>query len=181
MAAEYLFGYGSLAARSGSACELRGYRRRWSVAMDNTRTIPGYKYYVDARSGTRPSVFVAFLDLQRATVDHAVNGLAFEVSARELAALDRRERNYRRVEVTRDLDPAPEGARIWAYVGTADAHERAERGLAEGRLVVSGEYARSVAAGFAALGPAADARYRASTDDPPCPVADLRRVDLAPG
>ena len=30
--------------------------------MDNTRDLPGYKYYV-APDGTRPAVFVAFLDV----------------------------------------------------------------------------------------------------------------------
>jgi hypothetical protein len=71
----YVFGYGSLAAaglaglnrtprREGFVADLEGFERGWGVAMDNTRTVPGYKCYVD-RTGSRPDVCVAFLDLTR--------------------------------------------------------------------------------------------------------------------
>ena len=60
---QYVFGYGSLVAtRDGHVTQLRDHERRWGVAMDNTRDLPGYKYYV-APDGTRPAVFVAFLDV----------------------------------------------------------------------------------------------------------------------
>jgi dephospho-CoA kinase len=147
--------------------------------MDNRRTIPGYKYYVDAATGTRPSVYVAFLDVRPSPGD-AVNGLVFAVTSSDLAALDARERNYRRIEVTDAIEPRHAPGRIWTYVGAADARARRERGLAGGTLLVSGEYAALVVAGFAAIGPHELARYRASTDDPPCPVANLRRIDLPP-
>ena len=57
---EFVFGYGSLAAlgdgvapsrtprAEGFVCDLRGYRRQWGVAMDNSRDLPGYKHYTDA-------------------------------------------------------------------------------------------------------------------------------------
>src|SRR3954452_9313466 len=63
---QFVFGYGSLVEAldaGGRAAHLDGYRRRWQVAMDNSRDLPGYKYYVDPRTGERPRVFVAFLDL----------------------------------------------------------------------------------------------------------------------
>lgn len=146
--------------------------------MDNAQTIEGYKYYVDPHSGERPRVFVAFLDVQPADGADATNGVAFRVAARDLAALDARERNYHRIEVTGAVEPRLDG-RVWTYAGTADARDRCERGLAGGNLVVSGDYLTLVDAGFAALGEHALARYRASTDDPPCPVMPLRRVDVA--
>ena len=177
---EYVFGYGSLAARGGWTCELRGHRRRWGVAMDNSRTIAGYKYYVDAPTGERPSVFVAFLDVQAADDGDAVNGVAVPAYPEELASLDRRERNYTRTDVTDAVEPRPGPGRVWTYAGSAEARGRRDRGLDEGSLVVSAEYAALVAECFTRLGADEAARYRASTDDPPCPLADLRRIDLPP-
>src|SRR3954452_3259035 len=94
----YVFGYGSLAGaleHGGSIARLRGYRRRWAVAMDNRVDLPGYKYYVDAQSGERPAVYVAYLDLEP-DPDNTVNGVAFEATDVELRSLDARERNYER-------------------------------------------------------------------------------------
>jgi dephospho-CoA kinase len=176
----YVFGYGSLAARAadGRPARLLGRRRSWGVAMDNTRTIPGYKYYVDAATGTRPEVFVAFLDLRPGEDGDAVNGIVFPVTEGELAELDRRERNYRRVEVTGAVIPPPAG-RVWTYAGNPEAKQRRDRGLAVGTLVVDAGYVRLVAEGFTALGAEELDRYRASTDEPPGPLAELRRIDLA--
>jgi hypothetical protein len=128
--------------------------------MDNSQTIPGYKYYVDASTGERPAVFVAFVDIRPAESD-AANGTLFPVTVEELAALDHRERNYERVEVTESIDPRPDG-RVWTYLGREAGRERCERGLAEGTLVVSSEYMRLVV----------------EPPDPPCPVLELTRIDL---
>jgi hypothetical protein len=157
---DYVFGYGSLARRSGRPAALRGHRRCWGVAMDNSRTSAGYKYYVDAHTGERPDVFVAFLDIHAAESD-VEDGMLLAVTAEELAALDQRERNYERVEVTESIDPRP-GGRVWTYVGSEEGRARCERGLARGTLVVSAEYMRLVP----------------QAPDPPCPVMDLRRIDL---
>src|SRR4051794_25328348 len=64
-AMQYVFGYGSLAADlpGSHAAVLRGRRRGWGVAMDNAVDVPGYKHYRLRRDGSRPRVFVAFLDL----------------------------------------------------------------------------------------------------------------------
>ena len=96
---DYVFGYGSLLnprsrAAQASACGLEGFRRTWDVAMDNTKTIPGYKYYVDAVSGDRPALFVTFVNL-RPSPGEVVSGVAFPVDRERLAALDRRERTTR--------------------------------------------------------------------------------------
>ena len=160
---DHVFGYGSLTRRSGTPARLRGHRRVWGVAMDNSRTIAGYKYYVDARSGERPEVFVAFLDLQPTTDGESAAGVLFPVTPEELATLDARERNYGRVDVTELVDPRPDGGRVWTYAGSSGGRARRDRGVAEGRLVVSSEYARLVV----------------DPPDPPYPVMELRRVDLA--
>jgi hypothetical protein len=93
-------------------CELAGYRREWSVAMDNGVDLPGYKCFVDPRTGARPDVFVAFLNISPAP-GARVNGGLIEVSDDELAAFDRRERNYARVDVSDGVLGAA-GRPIWA-------------------------------------------------------------------
>ncbi len=63
----YVFGYGSLVAE-GEGCHvavLRGYRRVWGVAMDNSVDLPGYKCYRLRADLSRPAVFVAFVDVVR--------------------------------------------------------------------------------------------------------------------
>jgi cation transport regulator ChaC len=170
MAPAFVFGYGSLLdGATGTPCRLRGWRRRFGVAMDNRRTIPGYKYFLDARTGARPEVFVAFLDVVPEP-GHVVRGLAAEVGAAQLAALDDRERNYARVDVSADLD-LELGGPVWAYAGLPEARERYAVAAAAGRAVVARAYVEHVRAGFAAHGLAFET-------PPEVPVMDLRRIDL---
>lgn len=180
---EWVFGYGSLAAapetaeaRGGHAAELRGHRRRWGVAMDNGRDLPGYKWYRLRPTGERPRAFVAFLDLSPG--DGAVNGLCLPVDAAALRHLDARERNYERVDVTEQV--AGLRGRVWTYVGSAAGRERLARGVRDGRALISREYLDDVEHGFRALGDDALAAYRASTDPPPpgVEVVSLERIDL---
>jgi cation transport regulator ChaC len=189
--AQFVFGDGSLAARPGPAhtrklrehgfvADLRGLRRAWGVAMDNRRDLPGYKYYTDA-AGRRPAVFVTYLDLVAAPdqAQAAVNGLCLPVDEVMLEALDRRERNYERVEVSDRLAVAGlGGVRIWAYIGSAAARERLAAGRDTGTAVIDAGYVRTVAAGFAALGPAEHAACQPSLHPGDLPVLELRRHDL---
>jgi cation transport regulator ChaC len=175
---DYVFGYGSLAwdpRRPIHQAELRGTRRVWGVAMDNTRDIPGYKHYRCRRDGSRPEVCVAFLDLEPAPGE-AVNGICLAVTPERLALLDERERNYVRVDVTESLDPRPPG-RTWAYVGRPESRRRLQRARARSRAVVSREYRERVVRGFAGLGRDAQTRFLRSTELAGLPVVDLVRVD----
>jgi hypothetical protein len=137
----YVFAYGSLKAGvAGTPCTLRDHRRGWGVAMDNRVTIPGYKYYLDEHGG-RPEVYVAFLSIwpeRGATVD----GVAFAVDETTLAALDHRERNYERRDVSELVDV---DGPVWAYVGSAAGRERFEAGRAAGTVVVAERYLELVA------------------------------------
>jgi gamma-glutamylcyclotransferase (GGCT)/AIG2-like uncharacterized protein YtfP len=126
--------------------------------MDNTRDLPGYKYYVDPHTGERPAIYVTYVDLQPDPTS-SVRGVIFPADAPTLEALDRRERNYKRAEVT--VEPAPPG-RVWAYFGTADARERFERGAAAGIAVVDREYYERVR----------------SVEPPPVPIRALTRIDI---
>jgi cation transport regulator ChaC len=169
----FVFGYGSLVRRpDGLPCNLLGHRRAWNVAMDNRRTIPGYKYYVDPDTGERPRVRVTFLSLYPAP-EGRVNGVAFPVTADELDALDRRERNYDRIDVTRLID-ADLGGTVWTYLGSAAARER----FAAGAAVVAQDYFEAIRSDFAAAGSLQ--AFDRSTDPLTVPVRRLARVDVPP-
>jgi hypothetical protein len=169
----FVFGYGSLLRRAGGLpCHLLRHRRAWNVAMDNRRTIPGYKYYVDPETGERPAIHVAFLNLYP-TPDGGVNGIALPVTPEALDELDRRERNYDRIDVTPLLD-VDLGGTVWTYLGSADARERFERGTA----VVAQEYFDRIRDGFATAGGLDE--FDRSTDRPTVPLRRLRRVDVPP-
>ena len=146
--------------------------------MDNTRDLPGYKHYLDPVTGERPAVYVAFLDIVP-DPSTAVNGVVFPAAPAELDALDSRERNYGRRDVTAHIDP-PAGGRVWAYLGTQAARERFERGQAAGAAVIDPAYLDAVRESFEQLGPRERARFDASTDPPPVPVRALTRVDAPP-
>ena len=178
---EWIFGYGSLLARRDgepgrAPAELRGFRRGWDVAMDNEKRIPGYKVFVDPKSGEQPAVFVTFLNI-RPDPGGSVNGVLMPVPASELGSLDARERNYDRRDVTSHVDADVDG-RIWAYVGSAAGRERYTTGLARGTAVVSSEYVEHVEAGFASFGRQMLERFRLTTDPPEVPLAPLRRLDM---
>jgi cation transport regulator ChaC len=178
---EFVFGYGSLLRPRevrGDAVPtiLNGFRRGWNVAMDNRRDIPGYKYYLDEATGERPEIFVTFLNIWE-DEGARVNGLVFEVDAETLEALDDRERNYERRDVTDHLAADP-GGRVWAYVGTAAARQRYETGRAADAAVVSAAYERKVRQDFATFGPDWMEQFDATTDERTVPLRHLRRIEI---
>ena len=129
-APQFVFGYGSLVAEHerGHVATLRGHRRVWGVAMDNRRDLPGYKSYRLRADGSRPQIFVAFLDI--APDDSAaVAGICMPLADGELRELDDRERNYDRVDVTDAVDGAR--GRVWAYRGSQAGQARLREGLDE--------------------------------------------------
>jgi gamma-glutamylcyclotransferase (GGCT)/AIG2-like uncharacterized protein YtfP len=149
---DLVFAYGSLLGLvAAGPCVLRDHARGWDVAMDNRETIPGYKFYVDPVTGERPAVYVAFLAI-RPQSGASVPGEVFAVDGEALAALDARERNYDRRDVSElvDLDAPRWGGdgrpRVWAYVGSAAGRARCAAGRAAGIAVVSEEYLAGVPA-----------------------------------
>lgn len=194
---EFVFAYGSLVRDLASGAggrevpdaleprvaRLRDHRRAWNVAMDNALTLPGYKYYLDARDRSRPAVHVTFLNLLAAP-GHLVNGILVPVEAAQLQELDRRERNYERREVTESIELAvpatgPTPARVWTYYGRPEACLRFAEGLRAGRAVIDRGYLESVRAGFAALAASALAEFERSTDPHRCRMLELTRVEVA--
>ena len=173
----FVFAYASLVAGSAwRPATLRGYRRVWGVAMDNRVAVPGYKVY-ERPDGSRPAVDVAFLDLEPDAAT-TIAGALLAVDADVLAALDRRERQYRRVDVSARIDPAP-GGPVWAYMGRDEGRARVARGRGAGSaVVIQRAYLDLVELAFGALGADELERYRATTESPPFPVLVLARVDL---
>jgi cation transport regulator ChaC len=183
MTRQYVFGYGSL-LRAGDGvqppgtrpCRLRGYRRAWSVAMDNSLSVPGYKFYRDPRDASRPQVFVAFLNLVPAP-GGSVNGVVFPVDSARLAELDRRERNYERCDVSRSLSESFDG-RVWTYIGSQAAEQRFRDGSERGCAVIDKRYLDGVREGFRLLTDGSLEEFDASTDPHDCAVLELQRIDL---
>jgi gamma-glutamylcyclotransferase (GGCT)/AIG2-like uncharacterized protein YtfP len=138
---DFVFAYGSLLGLAPAGpCTLRDHARGWDVAMDNTKTIPGYKFYVDPDTGERPAVYVVFLAI-RPEPGASVPGALFAADDALLAALDARERNYDRVDVSAHVHV---DGRVWAYVGSADGRARCAAGRAAGTAVISAEYLASL-------------------------------------
>ena len=168
---QFVFGYGSLAGLRGCPARLQGHRRVWGVAMDNRATIAGYKYYRLRADGSRPQVHVAFLDIVEDPASQTA-GILIEADDAMLRALDERERNYDRVDVTAAVPQAP--GRVWAYRGSRAGRERLRAGRRHGSAVVDLHYVAGVRAGFARLGIELDA------DPAGLAPMDLERVDVPP-
>jgi cation transport regulator ChaC len=178
---EFVFGYGSLLRpreMRGDATPslLRGFRRGWNVAMDNSRDLPGYKYYVDEETGERPDIYVTYLNIWE-DEEAEVNGLVFPVDEGTLRVLDDRERNYRRRDVTDHIGDDL-GGRVWAYVGTDEARERYETGRAADTAVVSAAYENKVRKDFGTFGDAWLEQFDATTDGPAVPLRRLKRIEI---
>jgi len=174
---ELVFAYGSLvSAADGFLAVLRDHRRCWGVAMNNRVDLPRYKYYLDER-GNRPGVYVAFLDVKAARGE-SVNGVCTPVTEQELAALDERERNYRRRDVTALCDVPGAASRVWTYVGSPGGRRRLTSARAAGRAVVDRGYLEGVASAFKGLGAAEYAACAPSLDPDGLPVVALSRRDL---
>lgn len=192
----YVFGYASLVGADKRLIvdgreyrsvggRLRGYRRHWGVAMNNWEGSDAVKHFLDPESGERPRIRVAYLDLYEQP-GGAVNGLALPVDPARLAALDAREVNYERVDVTAAFEP--EGAlppsvggsyggyQVFTYLGLAAAHERCRQGAADGNVFVRRGYVRDVRDAFASLAPDALHEFDRTTDPLPFPERNLRVV-----
>jgi hypothetical protein len=187
MARQFVFGYGSLAAElpfvpsrelrdEGFIADLPGFSRGWGVAMENARDLPGYKYYT-AADGSRPAVFVSFLDVAPVGGAAAVNGLCLPVDDDQLARLDGRERNYARVDVSGRIQAR--GARVWVYTGTSAARERLRGARNDGLAVIDATYLSAVESAFAALGADELALCRPSLAPGELAIVELVRHELA--
>jgi len=183
-----IFAYGSLVDPYSAAqtigrqveptpARLGGRRRRWSLVRDNLRA---EKTFAIEPGGELPR-WILGLNLEPAPgtpEPEGPNGVLIEVTETELAALDRRELRYDRVEVQ-----APTGAerfaRVFAY--TAKPANFAPRPPA-GAVIVAA-YAKTVERAFAAMGAAELEAFHKTTGAPPAEQIDavLVRDSIPPG
>jgi hypothetical protein len=171
---DYVFGYASLVALKDAAAlpgRLRGFRRRWGVAMNNWEGGKEVKHFLDPATGERPRIRVAYLDIYE-QAGSAVNGLALPADGERLRMLDEREINYRRIEVTEAFEGSAPG-RVFTYISLDAARERCRQGAAEGNVFASRDYAASVRLAFERLGAEALAEFNRTTDPLPFPERDL--------
>jgi hypothetical protein len=175
--AQFVLGYGSLAAEHGGCpiAVLHGWRRVWGAAMDNSIDVPGYKSYRLRSDGSRPAAFVCFLDIEPDPAG-AVTGVCMPVDEPGLRELDDRERNYDRVDVSAQVASAP--GRVWAYVGSAAGRARLREGLASGRAVISRDYRDAALTAIAAIAPGEAAEMRRASTEGGLAVVSLQRIDL---
>lgn len=184
-----VYGYGSLVdAASASltlgravgpdsivAARLRGWRRRFSQARDN-RTCEKTFALAD---GSIPS-WVLGMNIEPADdPEESHNGALIPLQERELAALDRRELRYDRIEVGAGIEAAQplEFERIYTYVAKPANFCPVPR---PGSVILR-SYAEAIEAAFASLGPEQLQRYRASTLPYPVePVAGTLLADRIP-
>lgn len=149
----HLLAHGSLAARAPAAAPLvriEGVRRAWGVGMDNAVDVPGYRRFVRSGDGGRPDVVVAFADLLPEVGAHA-DAVLLAVDEAALEALDARERNYDRVDVTARVAGPPPGV-VWAYLGHAEGRARLRDAVTAGRAVAWAAYRAGIVAAYAARG-----------------------------
>jgi cation transport regulator ChaC len=180
---DYVFGYGSLAELTQPLSvgerlfpvvpgRLRGFRRRWGVAMNNWEASEDEKHFLDPETGLKPRLSVAYLDLAEAAGE-AVNGLAIPVDAARLRELDAREVNYERAEASAAFEPRIAHA-VFVYRGTASAQRRAEAAAANGgEIYASRQYVERIERAFTSLGPGQLDEYQRSTEPLPFPERDL--------
>ena len=173
----YVFGYASLVAvpePDSLPGRLHGYRRFWGAAMNNWEGGEEAKHFLDRETGERLRIRVAYLDL-KLDAECAVNGIAIPVDEERLTALDAREINYERIEVSESFEPALPHP-VYTYIGLDAARERCRLGVAEGNACVSRDYAGSVRQAFERLAPGALAEFDRTTDPLPFPERDLRTI-----
>ena len=152
--------------------ELSGYGRRWNYGVVHL-----VGSWTSADGTAVDDGTIVALGLVEAA-DERVNGVVASVAGGELTNLDRRERNYDRVDVTDQIliTEASGGAvngRVYTYVPRPISIEQYETARDGGTAGIRRTYWDLVDAAFATFGESHSAQYRASTPAPDVPIVDL--------
>jgi cation transport regulator ChaC len=186
----WVFGYGSLVSPKSFgftlgrelqlgvdvlSAEIRDFGRRWNYGVMSRLGRS------DDQDGSVCEWTIVALGVTPA-VGESVNGVVAWVADAELAALDARERNYDRVDVT-DLTTVPgEGSPVGpvvTYVPQDAAVRWYETARERGVAAVERRYWDLVGGAFAALGDGQRDRYLETTPAPDVPIVDMR-IDSVP-
>lgn len=180
-----IFGYGSLVSPASAAvtlgrpvevrpARLSGWRRGWTVGRHN---LMGEKTFAPVGADP-PFEYCLGLNVEpEPGLDENLwpNGALIDVTAAELARLDRRELRYERVELTGDVRVA--GGLIGAAAVFAFRAQRGHRYLEPPPdAVIIAPYLRTVEAAFAELGDGELEAFRRTTGEPPVRVAEAELV-----
>jgi cation transport regulator ChaC len=176
----WLFGYGSLVSRASLAstigrdpgdgthiAHVKGFGRRWNYGSKVLRGDWAHEGR-EIVSGLVVSLGVV------AARDESCNGVVFDVDDDELSALDWRERDYERVDITdiTTVDVDRFDGQVQVYVPRPSSIERYELARETGRAAIRQSYWTLVEDAFAALGDH-HAEWYARTPAPDIPVADI--------
>ena len=180
----WIFGYGSLVSPASitrtigrevdptdgfGEASLSGFGRRWNYGSMHLRGD-----WVDGELQVRNGLVVS-LGLEVADDEHC-NGAIVRVTADELAALDWRERDYERVDVTDRITVDRPVGRIDTYVPRPSAVERYLAARDDRRAAIRRSYWELVHTAFEALGGEHLERFT-STPAPDVPVVDIELAD----
>lgn len=183
----WIFGYGSLVDPESMArtigrvaehgidffqADLAGYGRRWNYGVMHM-----VGHWTADDGTTIDSGTIVALGVVPAA-DEQVNGVVASVAGGELTNLDRRERNYDRVDVTDkitllDDEGGVVSGSIYTYVPRPESIAAYEAARDNGTAGIRRTYWELVDRAFAAFGDDQAERYRTSTPAPDVPVVDL--------
>lgn len=177
----WIFGYGSLVSPISMAstigrdvhsddvavAHLDGYGRRWNYGSLHLRG-DWHHDGADVRQGLVVSLGLVVAD------DETCNGVIVRVTADELAALDWRERDYERTDVSDHIrrDDGDRTESVMTYVPRTSAIERYQAARDRRQAGIRQSYWELVGAAFGDLGGDHLDRYRA-TPAPDVPVVDM--------
>ena len=191
MSGAWVFGYGSLVSPEsfghtlGRAvtpgvdfleAEVVGYGRRWNYGV---MSVVGESIGAD---GLPKEWTIVALGLV-VSPDETANGIVGWVTDDELPKLDRRERNYDRVDVS-DKATIGGGAAldlagpIMTYVPRSEPQQRYRAARDRGTAAIEQHYWDLVDGAFADLGPDRRQRYHATTPVPDVPVVAMTRASV---
>ena len=180
---DWVFGYGSLVSPKSLARTIRrvavpgenfheavlaGYGRRWNYGVMHITATWTSESGETIDDGTIVALGVIPAD------DESVLGVVAQLSEEELAALDHRERNYTRVDVTEQVaSEASIGGRVFTYVPRNASIETYQAARDAGRAGIRRTYWDLVQAAYGELGADQLERYRSETPDPDVPLVDI--------
>ncbi len=139
-------------------CVVRGWRRTWDAAM------PNKTFYTETAHGRMTPEAILYLNVRRDPAS-SINGVVFVVNPEELAAYDRRESIYDRVDVTGELDVKVEGGTAYLYQCRPESIMTDVKSPA--KAAVRASYLKIVEHGLANLDEEFRKRYFDSTDAAP--------------
>lgn len=168
-----IFGYGSLTSIKSMertlgktydgaylVADLNGYERAWNVFVENQHNGHSY-YYISPEGDSIYPEKLVYLNIQE-NKGVVMNGVVFIVDSVELAAFDKREFVYDRIDITDEIGRVEvQGGRVYAYLAKPEfiINELTDTRKA----AIRKSYAEILETAFENHGPGFESKYKAST------------------